>query len=79
MPSRETRHSIERARAAGRPRTRISVEIILAESGLRREEIEKLVRRNSRRRPPGMAPALVEPPRGPQPLEGGAAAPLEFD
>jgi len=41
-------------------------------------ELEKLVRGNSRRRPPGMAPALVEPPRGPKPLAGGAAAPLEF-
>jgi hypothetical protein len=36
--------------------------------------------RKSRRRPgeSGM-PALVEPPRGPVPLAGGAAAPLEFD
>jgi hypothetical protein len=35
---------------------------------------------NRRGRPPkGSAPALVEPPRGPVPLEGGAAAPLEFD
>ena len=42
-------------------------------------EIEELVRRNSRRRPPDMAPALVEPPRGPKPFAGGAAAPLEFD
>ena len=31
------------------------------------------------RRPPGSAPALVEPPRGPLPLQGGAEAPLEFD
>ena len=30
-------------------------------------------------RPPGSAPALVEPPRGPLPLQGGAEAPLEFD
>ena len=42
-------------------------------------EIESLVRRISKRRPPGMAPALVEPPRGPLPLQGGAEAPLEFD
>ena len=42
-------------------------------------DIEAVVRRNSRKRPPGMAPALVEPPRGPLPLEGGAAAPLVFD
>ena len=27
----------------------------------------------------GSAPALVEPPRGPLPLQGGAEAPLEFD
>ena len=33
-----------------------------------------------RRRPDdGGMPALVEPPRGPRPLQGGAAAPLEFD
>ena len=43
------------------------------------DEIEALVRRASRKRPPGMAPALDEPPRGPTPLQGGAAAPLEFD
>ncbi len=79
MPRRETRRSIERAIAAGRPRVRVSVEVILAEFGLRRDEIERLVRRNSRRRPPGMTPALVEPPRGPRPLHGEAAAPLEFD
>ena len=41
-------------------------------------ELEELVRRSSRKRPPGMAPAPVEPPRGPLPLQGGAAAPLEF-
>ena len=79
MPRRETRHSIERALAGKRPRVRVSVEVILAEFGLWRSEIEAIVRRNSRRRPPGMAPALVEPPRGPRPLAGGAAAPLEFD
>ena len=34
----------------------------------------------SRRRPgDGSMPALVEPPRGPKPFAGGAAAPLEFD
>jgi hypothetical protein len=47
--------------------------------GLELGELEELVRRTSRRRPPGTAPALVEPPRGPRPLSGGAAAPLEFD
>jgi hypothetical protein len=41
-------------------------------------DLEELVRRSSRKRPPGMAPALVEPPRGPLPLQGGAEAPLEF-
>ena len=46
--------------------------------GLTMGELEELVRRNSRRRPPGMAPALVEPPRGPKPLAGGAAAALDF-
>ena len=47
--------------------------------GLRVDDLEAIGRRNSKRRPPGMAPALVEPPRGPGPLAGGAAAPLEFD
>jgi hypothetical protein len=32
-----------------------------------------------RRRGDGSMPALVEPPRGPKPFTGGAAAPLEFD
>ena len=36
-------------------------------------------RPKGRRRGPGSAPALVEPPRGPLPLQGGAEAPLEFD
>ena len=44
-----------------------------------RDEIEEQTRRNSRKRPPGMAPALVEPPKGPLPLQGGAEAPLEFN
>ena len=35
--------------------------------------------RNRKRRDDGSMPALAEPPRGPQPLQGGAAAPLEFD
>lgn len=35
--------------------------------------------RPKRRRPgDGNMPALVEPPRGPKPLIGGAAAPLDF-
>ena len=38
--------------------------------------IHRLRRRN---RDDGSMPALVEPPRGPRPLSGGAAAPLEFD
>jgi len=42
-------------------------------------EVEEMIRRNSRKRPPDMAPAPVEPPRGPKPLQGGAAASLEFD
>ena len=46
--------------------------------GLTMVELEELVRRGSRRRPPGMAPALVLPSRGPKPLAGGAAAALEF-
>jgi hypothetical protein len=40
---------------------------------------EHLDRANRRKRPGGSAPALVEPPRGPTPLAGGAAAPLEFE
>jgi len=37
------------------------------------------VRRRRRRPGEGSMPALVEPPRGPRPLSGGAAAALEFD
>jgi len=36
-------------------------------------------RTRGRRRGDGSMPALVEPPHGPKPLRGGAAAPLEFD
>jgi len=36
-------------------------------------------RRKRRRSDDGGMPAPVEPPRGPKPLAGGAAAPLEFD
>jgi len=35
--------------------------------------------RNRKRRDDGSMPALVEPPRGPAPKSGGAAAALEFD
>jgi len=35
--------------------------------------------RNRKRRDDGSMPALVEPPHGPKPLQGGAAAALEFD
>lgn len=35
--------------------------------------------RTRRRRDDGSMPALVEPPRGPAPKSGGAAAALEFD
>jgi hypothetical protein len=43
-------------------------------------ELADLVHRNRKRRRPGAGsmPALVEPPRGPRPLQGGAAAPLEM-
>ena len=40
-----------------------------------------IVKKGRKRRRPGdgSVPALVEPPRGPKPLSGGAAAALEFD
>jgi hypothetical protein len=71
-------------RFSGQPRKRVNrvvVEVHRRTHGVRISlaEIEEQVRRNSRKRPPGMAPALVEPPRGPLPLQGGTAAPLEFD
>jgi len=69
-------HRAQVERAIARMRRRLD------EGGLRgfsMTELEELVRRSSRKRPPGMAPALVEPPRGPLPLQGGAEAPLEFD
>jgi hypothetical protein len=66
MPRRETRYDIERA---------------LSEPRRQRPGLGKLsVRTRGKRRPgDGSVPALVEPPRGPKPLQGGAAAPLEFD
>ena len=69
-------HRAQVERAIARMRRRLD------EGGLRgfsMTELEELVRRSSRRRPPGMSPALVEPPRGPLPFQGGAEAPLEFD
>ena len=45
----------------------------------RQDEIEERTRRNSRKRPPGMAPVPAVPPKGPLPMQGGAEAPLEFD
>ncbi len=42
-------------------------------------KISVQVRRKRRRPGEGSMPALVEPPRGPKPFAGGAAAPLEFD
>ncbi len=46
-----------------------------------RQAIRKLGLEIRKRRRPGdgSMPALAEPPRGPKPLTGGAAAPLEFD
>jgi hypothetical protein len=47
-----------------------------------RRGVHKLIVKKGRkrgRRGDGSVPALVEPPRGPKPLAGGAAAPLEFD
>ena len=72
----ETRHVTEKQREMRRLLEDM-VRLQTVHPGSR--EVEHVTRRNSRRRPPGMAPALVEPPRGPKPLSSGAAAPLEFD
>ena len=43
---------------------------------------DQMVRRGRKRRrsdDDGSMPALVQPPRGPKPFAGGAAAALEFD
>lgn len=53
----------------------------LDEAGLRGftlAELKEFVRRNRHKPGDGSLPALVEPPRGPFPRQGGAAAPLEF-
>lgn len=78
-PERETRRQIRQDAAALRRATTIGLDEVMSELRVQKAEIEKIVRRNSRKRPPGMAPALVEPPRGPKPFAGGAAASLEFD
>jgi hypothetical protein len=41
--------------------------------------IETIKLPRGRRRGPGSMPVRVEPPRGPAPKSGGAAAALEFD
>ena len=46
--------------------------------GVRKIGIEVKRRRNRRRGDEGM-PVMAEPPRGPKPHSGGAAAALEFD
>ena len=76
MIGRMKQHRAQVERAIARMRRRLDQSGF---RGLSMTELEELVRRSSRKRPPGMAPALVEPPRGPLPLQGGAAAPLEFD
>jgi hypothetical protein len=43
------------------------------------EEMERLVKGRRRKPPEAGLPVPAEPPRGPKPLAGGAAAPLEFD
>jgi hypothetical protein len=55
--------------------------LVRMEQQIRRvlRELGLELRRRRRRPGEGSMPALVEPPRGPTPLAGGAAAPLEFD
>jgi len=77
-PRPETLADIERALAERHRASQKRARWLAQELHRRREEIEARIRRDSRRRPPGMAPALVEPPRGPLPLAGGAEAPLDF-
>ena len=69
------RQRIERLRDSIHPTQLARMEALL------REAAHKLRIESRRRRRPedGGMPALVEPPRGPKPFAGGAAAPLEFD
>ena len=64
-----------------RRETRYDIERDLSEPRRKRLGLGKVsVRPRGKRRPgDGSMPALVEPPRRPKPLTGGAAAPLEFD
>ena len=57
-------------------RERLDPERIAELRTLFERQIDEL--RRQQRRGDGSVPALVEPPRGPRPLAGGAAAPLEF-
>ena len=59
-------------------RDRLSPEQVGKMIGLFDRQLER-IRRISRRPGDGSVPAPVEPPRGPSPLAGGAAAPLELD
>ena len=70
---------LERQRAQFQSmRDRLSPHQVNKMIGLFARQLER-IRRITRRRGDGSMPALVEPPRGPKPLAGGAAAPLEFD
>lgn len=81
------RDEIERMRAKtedelARNRARLDpAEFARVRKDLAREFHKFRIAARRRRRPPedGGMPAVVEPPRGPTPLAGGAAAPLEFD
>jgi hypothetical protein len=58
-------------------RSRLDPERIAEMRDMFERQIDEL--RGKRRRDDGGMPALVEPPRGPLPLQGGAEAPLEYD
>ena len=64
-----------------RMRERLDPEQIERMRSLFERQIRDLQARQGRRRrgDDGSMPALVEPPRGPKPFAGGAAAALEFD
>jgi hypothetical protein len=59
-------------------RDRLSPDQVDRMLGLFDRQLER-IRRIFRRPGDGSVPTLVEPPRGPKPLAGGAAAQLEFD
>lgn len=71
---------IERLKAELRKAERLAQRVRLKSALAKMEASKADLYRKFNRKPPESGIAMpVEPPRGPLPMQGGAAAPLEFD